>query len=167
MSESPNGRTNGNPSPRTNNKILGDNAQIDVDPGEEKLLAGLEDLAQKVEVITKWADELYDAVYSTPQSMSHHLVTPLITDYDIEPIPDPSKFVPRENESPRQATKRRNHELDMELAAVNCIALYMLIMNFSQGGIDRLQDYMDVVEVDGELPTVSPGFDDGLSLAFS
>jgi serine/threonine-protein kinase ULK/ATG1 len=50
----------------------------------------------------------------------------------------------------------------MELAAVNCIALYMLIMNFAQNGIDRLQDYMDVVEVDGELPTVSPGFDDGV-----
>jgi serine/threonine-protein kinase ULK2 len=50
----------------------------------------------------------------------------------------------------------------MELAAVNCIALYMLIMNFAQNGIDRLRDYMDVVEVDGELPTVSPGFDDGM-----
>lgn len=79
----------------------------------------------------------------------------------LEPIPDPSKFVQREGESTRQATKRRNHELDMELAAVNCIALYILVMNFSQNGIDRLQDYMDVVEVDGELPTVSPGFDDG------
>ncbi|KIM28182.1 hypothetical protein M408DRAFT_23888 [Serendipita vermifera MAFF 305830] len=144
IQEVPNGRVNG--SPRTNQKLLGDNTTGDVNPGEEKLLAGLEILAQKVEVITKWADELYETVRNTPQ----------------KPIPDPSKFIPREGESPRQATKRRNHELDMELAAVNCIALYMLIMNFSQNGIDRLQDYMDVVEVGGEMPSVSPGFDDAV-----
>lgn len=70
-SESPNGRVNGtDASPRTNNRLLSDNANIDVDPAEEKLLAGLEELAQKVEVITKWADELYESVRGTPQSKS-------------------------------------------------------------------------------------------------
>jgi hypothetical protein len=39
----------------------------------------------------------------------------------------------------------------------------MLIMSFSQNGIDRLQDYMDTVEVGGEPPSVSTGFDDGTS----
>src|ERR1700761_1493337 len=56
-------------------------------------------------------------------------------DSTLEPIPDPSKFQPREGESARQATRRRNAELDAEISAINCIALYMLIMNFSQNGI--------------------------------
>jgi hypothetical protein len=38
----------------------------------------------------------------------------------------------------------------------------MLIMSFAQNGIDRLRDYMDTVEVDGEPPSVSAGFDDGI-----
>jgi len=164
MVESPHGHVNG--SPRTSNRLLGDNANIDVDPAEEKLLAGLEELAQKVEVITKWADELYESVRGIPQSKPLDTTSPRyrIIEFLLEPIPDPSKFVPREGESPRQATRRRNHELDTELAAVNCIALYMLIMNFAQNGIDRLRDYMDVVEIHGELPTVSPGFDEGGSV---
>ncbi|CAG7850397.1 Serine/threonine-protein kinase ATG1 {ECO:0000250/UniProtKB:P53104} {ECO:0000250/UniProtKB:P53104}; AltName: Full=Autophagy-related protein 1 {ECO:0000250/UniProtKB:P53104} [Serendipita indica DSM 11827] len=113
---------------------------------EEKLLAGLENLAQKVEVITKWADELFEQVKQIPE----------------KPLPDPGKFVPREGESPRHATRRRNAELDAEMAAINCISLYMLVMNFSQNGINRLHDHMDVVEVDGEPPELSPGFDDAV-----
>lgn len=78
MSESPNGRINGNgtnASPRTNHRLLSENTNVDVDPAEEKLLAGLEELAQKVEVITKWADELYESIRDTPQSkpVEYHL----------------------------------------------------------------------------------------------
>lgn len=69
--------------------------------------------------------------------------------------------MPREGEPHRQAVKRRNADLDAENSAINCIALCMLVMNFSQNGIDRLQDFMDVLESGGEAPAVSPGFDDG------
>lgn len=45
-----------------------------IDPAEEKLLAGLENLAQKVEVITKWADDLFEMVKAIPQSTSMNLL---------------------------------------------------------------------------------------------
>lgn len=45
---------------------------LDVDgsghPGEDALLADLEELAQKTEVLTHWADEMYDYVKAVPQS---------------------------------------------------------------------------------------------------
>jgi serine/threonine-protein kinase ULK/ATG1 len=40
------------------------------DPMEDKLLAILEELAQKTEVLTHWADEMYEYVKAIPQSMS-------------------------------------------------------------------------------------------------
>ena len=38
------------------------------DPMEEALLATLEELAQKTEVLTHWADEMYEYVKAIPQS---------------------------------------------------------------------------------------------------
>ena len=37
-------------------------------PGEDELLADLEGLAQKTDVLTHWADEMYDYVKAVPQS---------------------------------------------------------------------------------------------------
>jgi serine/threonine-protein kinase ULK/ATG1 len=54
--------------------LLNGDPQEGIDPAEEKLLAGLENLAQKVEVITKWADELFEMVKAIPQSMSTNLL---------------------------------------------------------------------------------------------
>lgn len=140
-------RSNGvHSSPRSPAQVLTPQPPDDIPPEEEKLLGGLETLAQKVEVIMKWADELYDLVKGLPE----------------KPIPDPEQFVIREGESPRQATKRRNAQLDAELSAINCISLYMLVMNFAQNGVNRLQDYINMIDVNGEPPSVSPGFDDAV-----
>ena len=38
------------------------------DPVEDELLAALEQLAQKTDVITRWADEMYEYVKAIPQS---------------------------------------------------------------------------------------------------
>lgn len=47
---------------------------LDVDgvrhPGEDDLLGDLEELAQKTDVLTHWADEMYDYVKAFPQSKS-------------------------------------------------------------------------------------------------
>lgn len=40
------------------------------DPLEDQLLAELEELAQKTDVLTHWADEMYEYVRAIPQSMS-------------------------------------------------------------------------------------------------
>lgn len=43
-------------------------AGIECDPMEEDLLAHLEDLAQKTDVLTHWADEMYEFVKAIPIS---------------------------------------------------------------------------------------------------
>jgi hypothetical protein len=40
------------------------------DPFEEALLIDLEELAQKADVLTKWADEMFEYVKAIPQSKS-------------------------------------------------------------------------------------------------
>jgi hypothetical protein len=62
-------RSNGvHGSPRSPAQVLTSQPPEDTPAEEEKLLGGLETLAQKVEVITKWADELYDQVQGLPES---------------------------------------------------------------------------------------------------
>ena len=39
---------------------------------EDGLLAQLEDLAQKTDVLTHWADEMYEYVKAVPQSELHN-----------------------------------------------------------------------------------------------
>ena len=41
------------------------------DAEDDELLTSLEELAQKTEVLTHWADEMYDYVKAFPQSESH------------------------------------------------------------------------------------------------
>ena len=48
---------------------------------------------------------------------------------------------------------------------MTCVALYMLLMSFSQKGIDRLRNYHEHLQMrdpEGELE-VSEGFDEGAS----
>jgi serine/threonine-protein kinase ULK/ATG1 len=42
----------------------------EINPVEDELLGGLEQLAQKTHVITRWADEMYEFVKGVPQSAS-------------------------------------------------------------------------------------------------
>lgn len=54
---------------------MGGGSNAEIDPVEDVLLGGLEQLAQKTHVITRWADEMYEFVKSVPQSVSFLLVT--------------------------------------------------------------------------------------------
>ncbi|TRM70384.1 kinase-like domain-containing protein [Schizophyllum amplum] len=119
------------------------------DPLEEELLGRLEELAQKTDVLTHWADEMYEYVKAVPQ----------------KPLPDPTKFEKKAGEAERQAWKRRHADVEAEYNAVTCVAVYMLLMSFSQKGIDQLrrhQEHMLMRHPDGDY-TVSEGFDDALS----
>jgi serine/threonine-protein kinase ULK2 len=84
---------------------------------------------------------------------------------DAEPLPDPKKFARKEGEPDRKAERRRNVEVEGEWNAVTCVALYMLLMGFSQKGIDALKRYQADFEMrfPGEDVGVSGGFDDGKS----
>jgi hypothetical protein len=57
----------GSSSPRMRTASMG-GAPGEIDPVEDELLAGLEQLAQKTHVITRWADEMYEFVKGVPQS---------------------------------------------------------------------------------------------------
>ena len=146
---------------------MGDGAG-EIDPVEDQLLGGLEQLAQKTQVITRWADEMYEFVKSVPQS-AFLLVVPGAAPRSIddgrglEPLPDPSKFVPREGENEKHAARRRNADVQAEYNAVTCVAIYMLVMQFSQKGIDELRKYQEHMEMrypDGDF-VLSDGFDEG------
>ncbi|EGO01284.1 hypothetical protein SERLA73DRAFT_179431 [Serpula lacrymans var. lacrymans S7.3] len=82
-----------------------------------------------------------------------------------KPLPDPAKFVKREGEGEKHAQRRRNADQEAEMSAMTCVAVYMLLMSFSQKGIDRLrnhQEHMRMRHPDGEF-VVSEGFDDALT----
>jgi len=56
--------------------------------------------------------------------------------------------------------------MEAEYNAVTCVAVYMLLMSFSQKGIDKLrnfQEHMKMRHPDGDF-VVSEGFDDGSSI---
>ncbi|KAF5325138.1 hypothetical protein D9619_009962 [Psilocybe cf. subviscida] len=119
------------------------------DPLEDQLLSELEELAQKTDVLTHWADEMYEYVKAIPQ----------------KPLPDPTKFKAREGEAERQARRRKHADMEAEYNAVTCVAVYMLLMSFSQKGIDRLrnfQEHMNMRHPDGDF-IVSDGFDEALN----
>jgi serine/threonine-protein kinase ULK/ATG1 len=50
-------------------QIITLDADAERDPLEDELLASLEELAQKTDVLTHWADEMYEYVKAIPQSM--------------------------------------------------------------------------------------------------
>ena len=60
-------------SPRRAPIIALDGGEGERDPLEDELLAALEELAQKTDVLTHWADEMYEYVKAVPQSefLSH------------------------------------------------------------------------------------------------
>ncbi|KAG6875795.1 hypothetical protein C0992_002293 [Termitomyces sp. T32_za158] len=118
------------------------------DPLEEEMLKELEELAQKTDVLTRWADEMYEYVKAVPQ----------------KPLSDPTKFVPREGEADRHAKRRQLQVMEAEYNAVTCVAVYMLLMSFSQKGINRLrkhQEHMKMRYPEGGW-VLSEGFDDAL-----
>lgn len=83
-----------------------------------------------------------------------------------EPLPDPTKFVKREGEPEKHARRRKLADQEAEYNAVTCVAVYMLLMSFSQKGIDQLrnfQEHMNMRHPDGDF-VVSEGFDDGMWL---
>ena len=84
-----------------------------------------------------------------------------------EPLPDPAKFARREGEAEKHAERRRNADQEAEYAAVTCAAVYMLLMSFSQRGIDKLRNYQEHLRM--RYPkggfVVSAGFDDGKRLS--
>ncbi len=82
-----------------------------------------------------------------------------------EPIPDPSKFAPREGERPRQAMKRRNADIEVQEAAISCASLYVLVMTFAQDGLNRLKDYMDALDYVEEHPGAGVGVSEGYDTA--
>ncbi|KAH9953551.1 hypothetical protein BGW80DRAFT_1410075 [Lactifluus volemus] len=117
----------------------------EVDPVQDELLGALEQLAQKTHVITRWADEMYEFVKGEPR----------------KPLPDPNKFTPREGENEKVAVRRRNADVQAEYNAVTCIAIYMLVMQFSQKGIDELRKYQEHMEMqspEGDF-VLSEGFE--------
>ena len=67
-----NGQGTGSSSPRMRNQSMSGG---EIDPVEDALLGGLEQLAQKTHVITRWADEMYEFVKSVPQSTPFLLAT--------------------------------------------------------------------------------------------
>ena len=80
-----------------------------------------------------------------------------------EPLPDPAKFEPRDGESERAASKRKNQVIQAEYNAMTCVAVYMLLMTFSQKGIDHLREHLDAMQArdpDGEYE-IGDGFDEG------
>ncbi len=69
-----------------------------------------------------------------------------------------------EGESERHAERRKNGDIEAEFNALTCVALYLLLMTFSQKGISRLrvhQEGMKMRDPEGNLE-VSEGFDDGM-----
>ncbi|KAI0074595.1 other/ULK/ULK protein kinase [Panus rudis PR-1116 ss-1] len=119
------------------------------DPAEDELLASLEELAQKTEVLTHWADEMFESIRAFPY----------------KPLPDPAKFMPREGETERQAAKRKSAENRAASDAMTAVALYILLMTFAQRGIDKLRNFHEHLQMkdpDGEIE-VSEGFDEALT----
>jgi len=58
-----------------------------MDPMEDELLGQLEDLAQKTDVLTHWADEMYEYVKAIPQSQSLQLDSMIYVDHFIRTPP--------------------------------------------------------------------------------
>lgn len=61
------------PSPRRP-QIIALDGDGERDPLEDELLANLEELAQKTDVLTHWADEMYEYVKAVPQSKHRDVI---------------------------------------------------------------------------------------------
>lgn len=101
-------------------------------------------------------------VRNTLLSIGHHMGLILLLSLS-EPLPNPLKFTRREGEPERHAAKRKNADIQAEYNAMTCVALYILLMGFSQKGIDKLRnhyEHMQMRDPDGEME-VSEGIDEG------
>ncbi|KXN82873.1 hypothetical protein AN958_02084 [Leucoagaricus sp. SymC.cos] len=81
-----------------------------------------------------------------------------------KPLPDPTKFTKREGEPEKVARRRKHADMEAEYNAVTCVAVYMLLMSFSQKGINMLkefQEHMAMKYPEGDY-VVSEGFDDAV-----
>ncbi|CAK5278630.1 unnamed protein product [Mycena citricolor] len=135
------------PSPRRN--IIALDSEGQRDPLEDDLLGSLEQVAQKTFVLTNWADEMYEYVKAIPQ----------------KPLPDPTKFAQKDGEGDKHARKRRHADMEAEYNAVTCVAVYMLLMEFCQRGINQLRNHQEHMKMrhPEEDFVVSEGFDDALT----
>lgn len=139
------------------------------DPLEEDLLVGLEDLAQKTAALTRWADDMYEYVKAVPQSTYilfiglHFKINTNLATASTEPLISAAQFVARPGESEAATQRRQTAVVEAEYNAVTCVALYLLLMSFSQKGIDRLRVHQEGMKMRDpeERLEVSEGFDDG------
>ncbi|KAG2747780.1 hypothetical protein P692DRAFT_20668631, partial [Suillus brevipes Sb2] len=80
-----------------------------------------------------------------------------------KPFADPTKFLQRDGEHEKVANWRQITDKEAESAAVTSVAVYILLISFSQKGINKLRNFQKHVRMrhpDGEFE-VSEGFDDG------
>ena len=85
----------------------------------------------------------------------------------VEPLPATADFKKLDGETESAAERRRTAIVDAEYNAVTCIALYMLLMSFSQKGVDKLlvhQEGLKMRDPEHRL-VVTEGFEDGMSYA--
>lgn len=152
-----------NASPARRNPIIALDGDGPRDELEDKLLGDLENLAQKTDALTHWADEMYEYVKAVPQSKFIHGLPHTSLSTCLEPLPDPAKFVRREGEGEKQAKKRRQDDMEAEYNAVTSVAVYITLMSFSQKGIDKLRNHQEHMKMrkPEEDFIVSEGFDDG------
>lgn len=61
--------------------------------------------------------------------------------------------------------KRRNADLDVQMAAINCASLYVLVMTFAQNGLQELKEYMDALDRIEEQSGVGIGVSEGYDIA--
>ena len=81
-----------------------------------------------------------------------------------EPIAQTPKLAKREIDSDRTAEARRMQDAEAEYNAVTCVALYVLLMSFSQKGIDKLRVHHEGLEMRDpgrKRFFVTEGFDHG------
>ena len=71
-------------------------------------------------------------------------------------------------EAEKQARRRKHADMEAEYNAVTCVGVYMLLMSFSQKGIDKLRNFHEHMKMrhpDGDF-VVSDGFEMGPFLPF-
>ncbi|KAF8510253.1 hypothetical protein JB92DRAFT_2831636 [Gautieria morchelliformis] len=136
-----------------NKKVQEASVEYNISPEETQLIERLDgrasDLETALDVNGHGSNVFYnDYVKAIPQ----------------KPLPDPKKFARKEGEPDRKAERRKKIEVEGQWYAVTCVALYMLLMGFSQKGIDALKRYQADFEMrfPGEDVGASDGFDDAL-----
>ncbi|KAG8932460.1 Serine/threonine-protein kinase [Tulasnella sp. 418] len=120
LSDGINGSSEGGGSPRSGKSKVRSSMQ----EAEDKVLAEVENIAQKAEVLKQFADGKFNKVET-------HSNRPL----------DPAKFARKAGEPSSRADSRRKKEVDVESVAVQTIALYLAVMGFCQKGINDLKKY--------------------------